>query len=451
MEEQLPKNRSHELNESALRLLQFEAEIRKLISKEALAIHAVNEVRGLIPYDQAIYLRRSARGKLFIELISGLTSFDKSSPVLSALRHALDVIGSGKNQEIDFLSETIFAHTQDEEKEALSKFPLRYGILIYLPDLDFEATDAILYLSAKPFLQSAFTLFQRLGETYGHALTALLRVRKKTIAIKRKTLLLVAALCVGALCYPVNLSVIAPAEIVAFRPMSITSPINGVIRKIEVEPGSSVKVGQLLLSYDNIQPRNEMLLAQQKLAVAQAKNSRVSAAAFEDPEASHELATTLAEYELARVNYDYSLEVLERTAVYSEQEGIAIFSDKRDWEGKAVQVGEKILQVADPSNTAVKVSLPVSNSIELNAGDTASVHVEGGPWGGIDCEIIYISYTPKAQPDGITSYSLLMKPLEPIDFKIGVRGSARLSGAKVTLFTQLMRRPINYVRQTLGI
>ena len=45
----------------------------------------------------------------------------------------------------------------------------------------------------------------------------------------------------------------------------------------------------------------------------------------------------------------YLTELLEKSKLLAPQGGVAIFSSQDDWRGRPVQVGERVMMIADPS------------------------------------------------------------------------------------------------------
>ncbi len=442
-------------SEAALRLLQFEAEVRRVRGETSLLIHLVNEVRSLVAYDQAIVWRRRGAGRAWAPAAaSGMTAVTPHPPLLQVLSK---LVGAQPDHDkvaaLSLADGSALEGLDRTQRQLLQDLPLTHGMWVPLPDLNDVTDVGVLFLKERPFNGAAQVILRRLGETYGHARVALTGRKRRTLPdIRRRWLFCALAACLlvaGAL--PVRLSVMAPVEVVAAQPDVMTAPIAGVVKRIEAAPGSVVKAGEVLIVFEDIQPRNEMLLSQQRLAVADARNARITAAAFQDPDAAHELAAARAEYELARVSYDYAIEVLERTVVRAPRDGVVIYSDRRDWEGRAVQVGEEILQVADPARVALRADLSTANSLPLQAGDAAEVFLENAPLGGLPVRIRYATYTPRVLPGGDTAYTVMMDPRKGSAPRIGSRGTARLHGPEVPLVVQLLRRPLAALRQNLAI
>jgi len=418
----------------ALRLLQHEAEIRRLGTETELLFHLVNTIQQLVQYDQAMVLRRHATtGRLNAEVVSGLPSLDRSAPLV---------------QEIE-------ARFHQLDKDGHLAQPHLAPPELWLPLKDRGGrTDAgVVFTRHAPFSAGEQTLLARLAETYAHA-WSVLSARPggfaRGVLVTRPRRMTGGGLLLAMACIPVKLSVMAPVEVVAADPFVVTSPIAGVVRSILVDPNTPVNAGQMLVQFEDLQPRNEMALAQQKLAVAQARDAKVAAASFKDATAAHDLATAQAELELARVSHNYALEVLQRTQVATPAAGLMVVPDKPDCEGRPVGGGEEILQVADPARIAYRVDLPTGNSIPLEAGAEVKVYLDSAPLGGLAAKLSSISYTPRVQSGGGSSYTVMAQATDGQTPRIGSRGTAQLYGGHVPLIVQVLRRPIAATRQFIG-
>lgn len=445
---------SDKAHRAALHLLTLEAEVRQQPDAAKVQFHLVNNVQQMVPYDQGmIFSRAHPRLPLHLTQISGLPVADRHTPLARGLQNVLREQEQRGGLGALLPLELPAATAAGSEGEALAEFPLRHALWLPLTDQGGRVMSGALLLRVTPFSQREQVMLQRLGDTYSHALRSFGKRRGvlESLPLSRRSLAISVALIVGVGMIPVRLSVMAPVEVVAEQPYVLTAPINGVIRNILVAPNSLVQANQPLVQFEDIQPRNEMVLAQQQLAVAQAKDTRTSAAAFNDAVAAHEMAIAGAEHDLARVNYNYAVEVLQRTQMRTPISGMAVYSDRRDWEGRAVQVGEEILQVADPARIAYRVDLSTGNAIELAAGNPISIYLESSPLGGLKAQLRSVSYSPHTTPAGVTSYTVMADPQSGETPRIGARGTARVYGDYAPLAFQLLRRPLAAARQFLGV
>ncbi|GGK09101.1 HlyD family efflux transporter periplasmic adaptor subunit [Pseudomonas matsuisoli] len=439
---------------AALQLLTLEAEIRQQKSQQDVLFHLVNAMQDLLPYGQALAWRRPHRkGGWQLKVVSGLPVADRHTPLARDLTATLQREEAAGHLSALYAFE-LSAPAEDRVRVTpIAEFPLRHALWLPLAGRENTTEAGALFLRETPFTPRDQALMQRLGDTYAHAWRAFAprRALLDSLPFTRRTLGITAAALVGIGLIPVRLSVMAPVEVVADKPFVLTAPINGVIKQMLISPNAPVQANQPLVQFEDIQPRNEMIMAQQQLAVAEAKDSRTSAAAFNDRDAAHEMAIAAAEHNLARVGYNYSLEVLQRTTVRTPVDGIAVYSDRRDWEGRAVQVGEEILQVADATRIRYRLDLSTGNAIELAEGNPVSIYLESAPLGGLSADLASVSYTPHTLPGGQTSYALIAQPNDGATPRIGSRGTARVYGNYAPLAFQLLRRPIAAVRQYIGV
>lgn len=437
---------------AALRLLQLEAEVRRLESETALLHHLANTLAPLVPHGQAWVLRESGRGRrMQVVTVSGLPVVERTAPLVRGIearvRHGLAVEGwSGP-----------VALALDPEPAALAGglegLALRQAAWMPLPDRDGQVRAGALFLRETAFEPAALTLLGRLGETYAHAWRALPTDRSLALGWRRGRLQGVAALAAAGalLAWPVRLTVIAPAEIVAEAPLVVTAPLAGVIRRIGPDPDSRVETGALLVQFEDLPLRHEMLIERQKLAVAQARVSRLGAAAFRDPQAAHELAIARAELDLAEAGARHAAETLERTRITAPRAGLVLYADRRELEGRPVAVGQDILQLADPARVRLRIDLPVGSTMALERDAEVRWLSEDAPAGGRRARLETIGFQPVVRPGGELVQVLQARLDEGGALpRIGARGSAQLHGPRVPLAWQLLRRPIAALRQAVG-
>ena len=132
------------------------------------------------------------------------------------------------------------------------------------------ALGGLLFFRAEPFSDAERAVAEWIAGSTGFALWAWRGERSsiKRWLKSRKTWrqLAVAATLVALAAYiPVRLSVLAPAEITAARPIAVTSPIEGAVREIVVKPNQIVKADELLVVLDDTGFRNRLELASRAL------------------------------------------------------------------------------------------------------------------------------------------------------------------------------------------
>ena len=307
------------------------------------------------------------------------------------------------------------------------------------------------------FEQTEIDLLVPLAEAYGHAWNAL-EARQKTvyrglISLWRKRYLRIATLAVliGILALPIRESALAPAEVIADQALIVSAPVKGVIKEFHVRPNELVNVGQLLFSLDDTEFKSRHEIAAKSLEVARADYLRSAQKSFSDAQSKSEVELLRVRTEQKQLEKDYSGLMLERTKVRADQTGIAVFADANDWIGRPVEIGERILMLADPERVKIQIWLVVEDSINLEPGAEVKVFLNTDPTSPLTARIQQTSYQPSKTPEGLLAFPLKAE-LEPVQEipRIGLKGTAKVYGESVSVFYYLIRRPLSALRQTLG-
>tara|TARA_B100001079_G_scaffold225734_1_gene202971 strand:+ start:142 stop:1482 length:1341 start_codon:yes stop_codon:yes gene_type:complete len=319
-----------------------------------------------------------------------------------------------------------------------------------------RAPAAWLWLAAEqPLDGGATSLAEHLAEVYGHALAALSpNTRRRSLwerLSKRRYWLGLAALVVLVLLLPVRLSALAPAEIVARDPAIVAAPLDGVVEDVLVAPNERVEAGQPLVALDDIEIRNQYQVASKQLEVARAQLEKTEQQAFNDAQSRAELATRRAEVGLREVQKAYAKQQLDRIVLKADRAGIAIYNDPDDWAGRPVQTGERIMQLAEPSRREVRIDLSVDDALLLSEDAPMKLFLDSHPLSPVAGRIVRVSYKPVVDDHDKLVYHVTARLTGERDWlRIGLRGTAKISGSRVPLVYYLLRRPIAALRQTIG-
>ena len=274
---------------------------------------------------------------------------------------------------------------------------------------------------------------------------------RKYVKIPKLQRLLIAGAALAIAMFPVHLSSVAPAEVVPLQPSVVASSLPGVVRQVHVHSNEKVVAGQLLVTLDDVDQRNKRDITQRDLELTRAELRRLEQMGFLDPTqrfriAELEAQTRIRELELARANQELS-----RTQIKAERDGIAILGEASEWAGRPVQVGEKILQIADPSRTGLRIYIPAADIPVLEANEQGEVYLDSQPWRSMAFAVKHWTYEPEVTSMGIVAFRAHAEWLERSDqARLGLRGSAHLKGQVVPLIVYLLRRPIILLRQSFA-
>jgi hypothetical protein len=115
-------------------------------------------------------------------------------------------------------------------------------------------------------------------------------------------------------------------------------------------------------------------------------------------------------------------------------------------------VGEKVMLIADPSLIDVTVYLPPEDAVELEPGAKVELLLHVNPLSPLDAEIERASYEAVQTPEGGLAYVIRARLLPGQGLpRIGLRGTAKVYAGRVTLGYYLLRKPLAFLRRTLGV
>lgn len=441
-------------------LVQIEKRARAADPAE-LGFIMVNETMGLLPYRQALLWQQKPRGKVIAA--SGITTPDQQAPYIVWAQRLCA-----------HLSRTETARSGDIHQFVPADLPTPLGEewdewmaphLVWIP----LGPGALVLGRDEPLSESDRALLSYVADAYGHAWRASLlraRVWKRDSILKSKSqpdsqnewkrrgliTLLILILVAGAF-YPVRQSVLAPAEIIPLEPTMVRAPLDGVVDQVLVRPNETVAEGQLLFSLDARLLRNQLEVSSRALDAATTELRQARQAAVMDPAARASLPTLQGKLEQQQAEVDYLNDKLTRIEIRATREGLAVFDDPNDWRGRPVAVGERVMLVADPAKVEIEARLPVADAIDLEIGTPVRLFLNIAPERAYDATLTFVSYQSQKGADGILGYRIkaLLNAAEELPPRIGLKGTAKLYGAKVPLVYFLFRRPVAAARQWLGL
>ncbi|MBF0153008.1 MAG: HlyD family efflux transporter periplasmic adaptor subunit [Magnetococcales bacterium] len=435
-------------------ILELEKMARDAPDVEALGFVMVNETHLLTPYRQALLWQRVPPGPGEVVAISGLFRVDPQVPFVTWIRDLCATLDRDpQNAAARVITpEALSASDQSAWAEWLP------AELLWLPlNLPSGARPGGMLLAREAAWHPVeLELLALLAESYAHAWLALQPRRRLKVGplpdIRRLPLLLLAAFVVGSLALPIDLSVLAPAEVVPIDPLVVRAPQDGVIDQFHVRPNRSVKNGDLLLTLDDTNLRNRLDVARADMESAQHEYRQDAQKAVLDADSKTRLALLQGRLEQRRTEVIHVEHLLERTHVRANRDGIVLFEDVNDWLGRPVTVGERILVIADPATTELEIHLPVPDAINLEPDAEVKFFNNNQPDQPLSARLVEAAFRPTSTPEGFLAYRLTARFSGDVaPQRIGLRGTARITGQEVTLFRFLLRRPLAALRRMIGI
>lgn len=261
----------------------------------------------------------------------------------------------------------------------------------------------------------------------------------------------IAVAIVAVLLCPVPLSVLAPGELVPAHPAVIRAPLDGVIAQFQVQPNQMVKAGQPLFGFDEAPIAARRDVAVQALATAQAEYRQYEQLALSDAKFKTQLAIASGKIGEKQAEADFARDQFEHARVVAPQDGIALFDDPAEWIGKPVQTGERILRIAAPNDVEVEAWLPIGDAIPLADDAEVKLYLAATPLSALSARVRYVAHDAVPRPDGSYAYRVRARLDGDIDQRVGLKGTAKLSGGWVPLGYWMLRRPLAVIRQHIGL
>jgi Biotin-lipoyl like len=241
---------------------------------------------------------------------------------------------------------------------------------------------------------------------------------------------------------PIPLRVSAPCEVVAKDPFLVTAPLDGIIEKISVNPGSAVTKGQLLFSYDKRMPLQELEVAQKQFEIA---DSQLQWSI--NREAHEEAAVWRLKRESEKLRLDYLQKRSHNLEVAAKVSGVAVFNDPDEWRGRRVMTGEKILVVSNPNRTKLRIWLPKSDNVVIAPDRSIKVFFHDDLIRSYEADLVFVGDCDILQDNCRGNFTAEAEWAEqPKDVKLGSKGTAVLYGPNVPLLYWLLRKPITAIR-----
>lgn len=251
---------------------------------------------------------------------------------------------------------------------------------------------------------------------------------------------------------PVPLRVAAPVEVVPIDPLVITAPLDGIIEKVIVKPGESVKPGALLFSYDKRVPEQELKTAKNQAAIAEAELNRATTLGLSDPKSLSEVELLNLKLKKEQIALALAETQAAKLDVKAPAAGVAMIDDPEEWQGRPVRIGEKVLTVSDPHRTKLKIWIPEGDNVVITQSKPILVNLHINPDKEYRAELVYIGFESKIGEGEVPAYQAEANwETPPNDIKLGLKGTAILYGENVSLFYFLIRKPWSTFRRVTGL
>lgn len=420
-------------------LLDMARQVRHASDQAEVDFIAVNGTHALAPYRQAALLL-PGRG---ICALSGVVQVEANAPYVDWLARTLPALTAGGAVGAN--------EAGDEWREWLPEFglwlPFAGGGLLLARDIPWMEREIVLLTEWSDILADRVRSNAK-ATHWRQALLARLKAAPGSRPWRRR----LAAIAVVALVLllPVRLTVLAPGELVPLNAAAIRAPLDGVIERFHVTPNQTVKKGDPLFDFDEGQLESRAAVAEQSLATAEAEYRQAAQQALSDPRSKSQLATLQGKIEERRAEAQFVRGQSERAHVQAPRDGIVLLDDPSEWVGRPVTTGERVMRVAAPREVEIEAWLAVGDAIPLVPGAPVALYLAASPLAPVDAVVRYVAYEAQARPDGSYAYRVRARLEAASAYRVGLKGTAKLSGDRVPLVYWVVRRPLAAIRQWLG-
>lgn len=437
-------------------LLALGQQARAATTAQELAFLLVNVSHMLTPYRQAV-LWLDDHG---VHTLSGVVQIEANAPYVQWVNQVCQHL----RQQPDGIPLQVVraADLPDALAAAWREWWPTYALWVRLPQ------GAVVLLRDDPWTAHEQWLWQDWAATWAHAWHALVHPRatgwRRTGQRMRQlwqtqpdrrwwqqTRVRVLAGLIAVLLCPVQLSVLAPGELVPSQPVVIRAPLEGVIDTFHVQPNQRVTTGTPLFGFDEALIRSRLDVATQALSTAETEYRQTSQQALIDARSKTQLALLTGKIEEKRAEVEYLAEQLTRARVLAPREGVVLMDDPSEWIGRPVSVGERILRIAAPRDAEVEAWVPLADAVPLPAGTRVKLYLHASPLSPVQATVRYMAHDAVARPDGQYAYRVRATLSAPTDHRVGLKGSAKLSAGWTPLGYWVLRRPLAALRTTFGI
>lgn len=422
---------------------------------------AVNGSHALAPYRQAA-LWFADRG---VCALSGVVQIEANAPYVQWLEKLCVALGASGPAQVSALdapaglgvdwAEWLPAYALWLPMAGVPASGVAAGGLLLARETPWREDEQALLAEWADMLRHAWLARPAPARLTPGALLARLRLRREHernagLPWWRRRAVQAAAAALLVLCCPVRLTILAPGELVPANPAAVRAPLEGVIDRFHVKPNQLVRKGEPLFDFDQAQLASRAAVAEQALATAEAEYRQALQQALNDGKSKGMLATLQGKIEERRAETGFLQGQAERARVLAPRDGIALFDDPSEWIGRPVATGERVMRIAAPGDAEVEAWLPLGDAIPLEAGAAATLYLASSPLDPVEATVRYVGYEAQMRPDGSYAYRVRASLAQAAAARVGLKGTAKLSGGWVPMGYWMLRRPLATVRQALG-
>ena len=428
------------------RLIQIEGDLRQADSVAAVDFIAVNDANRVVSYDHALIWRIRTRS---VTAISGGLMVDRTAPQIvwfgALARHAETTFDPA-------LAADIGAQTLPKRLAGdLRRWIPAAAAWVPITGPHNRSEGGLILLRAEPFTEAEKRILLRLGSAIGQSIVALQGPRSR-LQLRMAPMAALGFIALAALGFiPVPLTVLADAKVAPSNPTIVAAPIDGVVKDILVQPNETVQAGRVLVRLDTTELSAQRDGAAKHVSVLTADWQRLEQKAFTDDRARAEVSVARSKLAEGESDLAYAASRLGRADIVAKAAGVVLLDDPTQWLGRPVKVGERILSLANPAAVRLEIQVPVEDALVVNAGADVEFFLAISPAKPVHATLARISYDAHVMPNQMTAFlGEAVFDGDAAKPRLGLTGTAKISGEMVPLAYMLLRRPLAHLRRVIG-
>jgi RND family efflux transporter MFP subunit len=434
-------------------------EITSTLNLERMLQTIVSAPQAVIPYERAA-IALEQRGRFKLSAVTGVTQVNTDAPEIAPLNSVLQWAALAEEivnvRQHSDLIDTDREETRAKFKQYFAESGMRGFYALPLNDdtgrvgiLSLESSDPDfllpVHIEMLQVLASQATVALRNAQMYKEVpfisvLEPVLQRKRKFMAMKktRRMVILIAAAAalIFLVIFPVPLRLDGDATVGPGHRAQIQPEFEGVISRVLVHEGESVKRGQVLAEMDAWDRRSAVAAADAKYQSALLQVNHALAANDGAEAGAQRVQADYWKGEVARAQ-----ELLGRAQLRTPIDGIVSTPHIDTFVGRRLQFGDPFAEVVDTSDAIVDVAIDAADVSQLRAGQKAAIKLNSYPTRTFHGTVAVIS--PKADSQGESRVFFARVNVANSDgvIRTGMEGRGKISSGWRTSGYVLFRKP----------
>jgi len=426
-------------------IMGLEAKLKTASSINDLFIEIVNELRHVIGCEQIFIF--SKKIDLRLEAVSDVNDFDRNAKVSQDIEKLANKFYS--LNVFEFQLSKVYEHLDFRNKSSFHDYFLGLEVISQSSSKSYF----LLFNKASQFSEDEKSLLKPLRGILGFYLGYFNKQNRFTKYLQNLSQLQ-KKIAVGFLFlfgvflafYKVPLQSFASAEVIPIERIALNSPTNGKISAVFVVNNQAVKKGEKLFEFDNFENLANYENAKIQLEALEYELNRAIKIAAIDPEVKGTISRLQDEIAFQQNELNFQKNLMERTAIFSPEDGIILIENSQTLIGTPFQIGQTVGEIIDPNSQKILIQKSASDGINLEIGAEIKFFLNSDPFTSHQARIIDFSYKPSTGIDGSLVFDVIAVVEGNRVLPVGARGNARIYGNKVSVFTYWFQAPMVYLR-----